>query len=92
MCSSDGSESLLAQGCLDEPLRVLAADKSVPLAFVHVIDQETETVSTRETTEKDAFEDLEESSEEELEFDGDDKSEASVNKNAEESSDEEYEF
>ena len=89
--SSDGSESLLAQGCLDEPLRVLAADKS-PLAFVHVIDQETETVSTREIVEKDASEDLEESSEEELEFDGDDKSETCVNKNDDGSSDEEYEF
>jgi hypothetical protein len=49
-------------------------------------------VSTREITEKDASKNLEESSEEELEFDGDDKSEASGNKNAEESSDEEFEF
>jgi hypothetical protein len=49
-------------------------------------------VSTRETTEKDAPADLEESSEEEFQCDGDDKSEASGNKNAEKSSDEEYEF
>ena len=92
MCSSDGSESVLAQGCLDEPLHLLASDKSSPLAFVHVIDQETETVSTRETTEKDASEDLEESSEEELEFDGDGKSDSSGSKNAEGSSGEECEF
>lgn len=92
LCPSDGSESLLAQGCLDEPLQVLSSDKSGLLAFVHVIDQESEMVSTREITEKDASKNLEESSEEELEFDGDDKSEASGNKNAEESSDEEFEF
>lgn len=92
LCSSDGLESLLAQGCLDEPLQVLSSDKSGLLAFVHVIDQESEMVSTREITEKDASEDIEESSEEESEFDGDDKPEASGNNNAKESSDEEYEF
>jgi hypothetical protein len=90
--SSDGSESLLAQGCFDEPLQVLSSDKSGLLAFVHVIDQESEMVSTREITEKDAPEDIEESSEEESGFDGHDMSEASGNKNGEESSDEEYEF
>jgi hypothetical protein len=86
--SSDGLQS-----CLDEPLQVLSSEKSGPLAFVHVIAQETEMVSNREITEKDASEDLEESSEEETEFDGDDdKSEASRNKKTEESSDEENEF